>query len=294
MADITFNRAYAGYVYTGRGTVYHRRDDGSFSGIDAYVDGDKAGEKVVATGFMTTARDGSVMLQYVGDDSSFYNWLDLSSGQWKKGEMADLYSQGQAQDYVTRMIENNKQILMNNLFCARFSSRLTEEEKATLYNLQKRLEERNNRLVQDGYVAQVQVSQAYGYNALNKSLTAFMATSGVGLVVSTTAIVVSCVVIAALATAAYFAYKYYYEQSAKDVKYSDSLTKTLMSKLTEEEYNQLMEETQGIVTRATLRARLGSSFSIARLALIAVGAYALYNIITTNYRKYGSKIKRQV
>ena len=183
---------------------------------------------------------------------------------------------------------------MNNLFCARFSSRLTEDEKATLYNLQKRLEERNNRLVQDGYVAQIQVSQAYGYNALNKSLTAFMATSGVGLVVSTTAIVVSCVVIAALATAAYFAYKYYYEQSAKDVKYSDSLTKTLMSKLTEEEYNQLMEETQGIVTRATLRARLGSSFSIARLALIAVGAYALYNIITTNYRKYGSKIKRQV
>ena len=47
---------------------------------------------------------------------------------------------------------------------------LTEEEKATLYNLQKRLEERNNRLVQDGYVAQVQVSLSAGGQTLKTVL----------------------------------------------------------------------------------------------------------------------------
>ena len=284
MAEVTFNKNYAGYIYRGYGTVYHRRDDGSFNGIDMYVDDDKVGAMVVATGFTTTARDGSVMLQFVGDDSDFYNWLDWSAGTWKKGEMADLYSQSQAQDYVNRMIENNKQILMNNLFCSRFASRLTREEKETLYNLQLRLDERNKRLQSDGYVSSTKVSQAYGYNALNGSLTAFMA-QGVGLVVSTTAIVVSCVVVAAVATAAYFAYKYYYEQSAKDVKYSDALTKTLMSKLTEEEYQQLMSETQGIVTKASIKARLGNSLDIAKYALIAIGVYALYNILATRTRK---------
>ena len=167
---------------------------------------------------------------------------------------------------------------MNNLFCARFSYRLTDTEKQTLYGLQNRLQERNNQLLRDGLVRDVTSSEAYGYNAFNSYLTQFMA-NGVGLVISTTAIVISCIVIASLATAAYYAYRYYYNQSAQDVKYSDKLTKTLMAKLTQEEYNQLVQETQGIVTKAAIKARLGNSFDFFKYGLIGLGVFAIYQLI---------------
>lgn len=291
MADVTFNRLYAGYVYKGAGTVYHRNDNGRFSGIDVSVNDGKDPARYVATGLTTTASDGATMIQIEGED--FYNWIDLSSGQWQRGAMATVYSQSQAQDYVNRMIGNNKQILMNNLFCARFAHHLTDGEKQTLYDLEARLYERNSRLLQDGYVSNTSSSEAYGYGELSPYLKSFMA-QGVGLVISTTAIVISCVVIASLATAAYFAYKYYWEQSAKDVKYSDKLTRTLMSKLTAEEYQQLMEETKGIVTKSTIKARLGNSVDIVKYALIGFAAYTLYQLITNNTRRYGIRSSKKV
>lgn len=284
MAAITFNKAYAGYVYSGAGTVYHRREDGGFSGVDVYLDGDKDGSRVVATGLTTTAKDGNTMIEVQGIDD-WYTWIDVSSGAWTRGKMATLYSQAEAQSYVDKLIDNNKQILMNNLFCARFADKLTEAEKETLYGLQARLIERNNRLMQDGYVSGAQSSVAYGYDGLAPALKRFMLTDRVGLVVSTTAIVISCVVIASVATAAYFAYKYYWAQSAQDVKYSDKLTKTLMAKLTQEEYDQLMAETQGIVTKASLRARLGNTWDIAKIAIMAFGIYTIYSLVKTTPKR---------
>lgn len=286
MAEITFNSKIAGYKYQGSGFFYHRNSDGSFRGVEAMIDGSEQ-YTMVATGFTTTARDGSTMAQIVEYDG--YDWIDLTSDNWSKAGMASLYTQAQAQDYVNRMIENNKQILMNNLFCARFADKLTQEQKQELFALQERLTERNNRLRQDGLVTAIESQDAYGYSAFNQNLQGFMQ-SGVGLVVSTTAIVVSCLVLAAVATAAYFCYKYYYEQSAKDVKYSDKLTKTLMSKLTEEEYNQLMQETQGIVTKASLKARLGGMANLGKYLLYAAGAYLVYTVISQSLktRSYGN------
>ena len=282
MAEITFNKNYAGYVYSGGSTVYHLRDDGRFNGVSVSVDmGSEDKARFVTTGLTTNAADGSLMLNIQGD--GFYDWIDASSGEWTRGSMASIYSQAQAQGYVNRLIENNKQILMNNLFCARFADRLSATERQTLYDLEARLYERNNRLATDGFVSSKQESEAYGYDVLAPYLKSFMR-NGVSLVISTTAIIISCVVIAALSTAAYFAYKYYYEQSARDVKYSDKLTKTLMSKLTQEEYNQLMKETNGIVTKASIKARLGNTWDIAKIALLAVGVYAIYGLLTTKTR----------
>lgn len=278
MAEIKFDSSYAGYVYKGAGTVWHLRDDGRFNGVSASLDGQTEALRFLATGLKTTASDGSIMLNIEGD--GFYDWIDLSSGEWTRVGMGTVYSQAQAQSYVDKLIENNKHILMNNLFCARYKDKLTAEQQTTLYNLESRLYERNNRLQYDGLVSNKTSSEAYGYGDLSPYLTSFMQ-QGVGLVISTTAIIISCVVVASLATAAYFAYKYYYEQSAQDVKYSDALTKTLMSKLTAEEYEQLKKETQGIVTKASLRARLGGSWDIVKIAIMAFGVYTLYTFITT-------------
>ena len=291
MAEITFNKNYAGYVYSGAGTVWHRNDDGRFNGVAVTVDGSADKVRYVATGFTSKASDGSLMVNIQGEE--FYDWIDVSSGEWTRGQMATIYSQSQAQDYVNKMIANNKQILMNNLFCARFADRLTQAEKEQLYGLQSRLMERNNSLQRDGFVNQQQSSEAYGYGELSPYLRIFMQ-NGVSLVISTTAIVISCLVIASVATAAYFAYKYYYEQSARDVKYSDKLTKALMSKLTEEEYQQLLQETQGIVTKASLKARLGNSFDIAKWAIIAVGVFTIYNLFATKTKSRKNGIPRSV
>ena len=288
MAEVVFNKAYAGYVYSGAGYVWHRNDDGRFNGVSVTVDGSADKVRYIATGFTSKAADGSLMINIQGEE--FYDWIDVSSGEWTRGSMATIYSQAQAQDYVNKMLENNKQILMNNLFCARFADRLTQAEKEQLYGLQSRLMERNNSLQRDGFVNQQQSSEAYGYGELAPYLRTFMQ-NGVSLVISTTAIVISCIVIASVATAAYFAYKYYYEQSARDVKYSDKLTKTLMSKLTEEEYQQLLQETQGIVTKASLKARLGNSFDIAKWAIIAVGVFTVYNLFATKTKSRKNGLK---
>lgn len=279
MQELSFNRTVAAYTYYGDGYIYRLNDSGRFNGVQVAVDDKTAKTTVVLTGFTTVARDGSTM--YQTDENT---WIDLTDG-WQRDEQVEIYNQAQAQSYVTRMIDNNKQILMNNLLCARFSYRLTDEQKSELYSLQERLQTRNDRLLRDGLVTNIQSSQAYGYNALNSYLTSFMA-SGIGLVISTTAIVISCVVIGAVATAAYFAYKYYYEQSAKDVKFSDKLTRTLVSKLTEEEYNQLLQETQGIVTKASIRSRLGASFDFFKYGLIGMGIFAVYQLINERRKRH--------
>ena len=280
--DLKFNNKYAGYNYTGTGYIYKLDEtSGRFRGVSSALDGDSVKYEYVLTGYYANAQsDGSVMAQ-----TSTGYFLDMTNDSWNKGSQAQLYSQNDAQLMVNRMIENNKQILMNNLLCARFAHHLTTEQRSLLYDLQTRLQQRNERLLKDGYIKDAKQQEAYGYNALNNSLVQFM-NGGVGVVISTTtAIVVTCLVIGSMATAAYFAYRYLYDQSAKDIKYSNDLTQTLLSKLTPEEYQQLMEETQGIVTRASIKARLGNSVGWVKWILIGLGGFMLYNIFTTKVKK---------
>ena len=188
------------------------------------------------------------------------------------------YSQAQAQDYVNKVIENNKKIVSLNLLCARFSYKLSQKERQTLYALQTRLQERNARLIQDGFCQDITTSTPAGYSQFESYMQRFMASGGVGIVISsTTAIVISCVVVASLATAAYFAYKALYEESLDDVRYSEQLTKTLMDKLSPEEYEQLMRETQGIVTKSKLKQIVSTSSTLVTWGLIGAAAFIIYD-----------------
>lgn len=286
MAEITYNKYYGGYIYRGNGTLYELTKEGRFRGA-----GTGENQEAVATGFCSTASDGSTMLQIVPVDG--YDWIDISCDVWTRGGQASLYTQAQAQDYVNRLIANQKQILMNNLLCARFADKLTEAQKETLYGLQERLMARNQRLLQDGLVTNTQTSEAYGYTVWSPQLKAFM-TQGVGIVISTTAIVVTCVVVAALSTAAYFAYKYYWSESEKDVKYSDELTRILMSKLTPEEYEQLKKETRGIVTKAKIKERIGATSDVFKRGLIGLGIFMLVGFITQKIKARKNGVPQSV
>lgn len=261
---MTFNKNISGKYYTSNNTdvlVYQYYGGEHFHGVGL-------GEKrtVALTGWQTTARDGDVMSQ-----TTEGKYIAMSEG-WQPTGQTVQYSRQQAQEMVNKIIANNKTIISNNLLCARFAHRLTSAQKQQLYELQERLSERNNSLINDGMATVQTTATPSGYVAFEKYLESFMLTGGIGSV--TVAIVVAAIVIASLSTAAYFAYQYYYKESEQDVKFSNNLTKTLVSKLTDEEYAQLKAETQGMITKATLKARFGSNtkaWLVTAAALVAAG-----------------------
>lgn len=231
--------------------------------------------RVVLTGYSEVIPSGVTMYMVVGG-----GYIDLNDGWQLVGTSnVPVKSVTEAQMQVNLLIERNKHILQNNLLCARYADRLTDDQRTLLYELQSRLEVRNNRLVEDGLCTSLTKSYPKGYADLSNYLTAFMAryNGGIGSVAVT--IIVTAVVIAATATAAYYAYRYYAEQALRDVKYSDELTKILTSKLTPEEYELLRKETAGMVTKQKVLSSIGAYGNILTWAALAVGGVWLYNYL---------------
>jgi hypothetical protein len=287
---LSYNSTYAGRYYQLQGgEIYVLRGDGRFAYAGAVVSNIVT---VQLTGYYRTGADGSLMYQTTSD-----GWIAMIDG-WKQSGYSSLtqYSQADAEYYVKRMIKNNARVLENNLLCARFADKLSEDQRALLYQLQNRLQNRNSKLLNDGYCQDVQVSTPPGYNLLESELNVFMqnypgTVSGIGLVISTTTLVVSAIVIASLATAAYFAYKALWKESKEDVKYSDELTQILLTKLTPEEYEQLRQETQGMVTKAKIKSRFSNTMDILKWGLIGFGCYTLYKAVEPTIKQ--SKLWRK-
>jgi hypothetical protein len=105
-----------------------------------------------------------------------------------------------------------------------------------------------------------------------------MNSDGVGIA-TWAVVVIAAVVIASLSTAAYFAYKYYASEAEKDVKYSKELTKILTEKLTPEEYQQLLNETKGIVTKARIMQSIGGLSKYLLIGGAVVGGALLFRLI---------------
>lgn len=277
---MNYNSKYVGQFYQlNGGDIYTLRGDGRFAYTSA---GDEGNVMVQLTGFYRTGADGSAMYQTTSG-----GWIRMADG-WKNTGYSPIrqYSQKDAQYYVNKVTKANATIYENNLVCSRFASKLTDEQQFLLYSLQTRLESRNQQLLNDGLCSNQKVASPPGYSLLSNNLSAFMqayssgaSISGIGSITAT--IVVAAVVIASLATAAYFAYKYMASEAEKDVQYSDELTQVLLKKLTPEEYEQLKRETQGIVTKSKLTAKFGSALSFLKLVLVAAAGLVIYKSIKT-------------
>lgn len=230
--------------------------------------------RVVLTGYTVVSSRGTTGYQ---TSSGYY--IVMSDG-WEQVGTAPVaqYSETQAQALVNKIIKNNKLILSNNLLCARFANKLTYEQQAAVRGLQSRLNARNAALQADGLTKDIQTSYPAGYAELSAYMDALMSGEAVGIA-TWAVIVIAAVVIAGMGTAAYFAYKNYADESEKDVKYSKELTQILTSKLTEEEYQQLLSETKGIVTKARIKQALGTSWSWLRYGALAVAVVAGYKLI---------------
>lgn len=273
---MTFNKSRSGQILQMvNGAVYYINSDGRFAytGVDT-----GAITTVTLTGWTTTSDKGNTMWQTTSG-----GYINLSDG-WRGVGTSTAYSARSAQSYVNEIIKNNQIILQNNLVCARFANKMNSTQLAQLRGLQSRLNARNKSLQEDGLVSVQETSYPRGYADLANALNEVMATGGtygIGVVVSTTVIIViSAVVVASLATAAYFAYKAFAAESREDVKFSKELTKTLTSKLTPEEWQQLQDETQGIVTKSRVKqtiSNLGSLGSFLVTGGIVLGGLWVYN-----------------
>lgn len=273
-----FDATYKGRVYElFQGEVYTLRADGRFASAGVEYD---YTERVVLTGYTATSNSGNI-----GYQTTSGGYILLNDG-WREVGMQAIaqYSQTQAQALVDKIIKNNIVILQNNLVCARFANRFTEREQEQIRALQNRLQARNNALMAGGLNSNIQTSYPAGYAELSASLDKLMAGESIGLT-ATAWLVIAAVVIAATATAAYFAYKELAEESENDVKFSKELTATLTQKLTPEEYEQLKAETKGIVTKARLKQSLSSYGNIIKIAAIGVVGIIAYRFISNRMKK---------
>ena len=270
---MTLNVTYQGAVMRGTGALYSLRKDGNFAGASLELDGSSVARTVALTGYTQTSRKGNVHYQTTDG-----YWIYLPDGWEQVGTIAIMrYSQSQAQALVNKIIANNKVIICNNLLCARFANKLTDTQKKQVRALQTRLMSRNDALMSGGLTTDIKTSYPQDYNDLAPYLDKLMTGEGVG--VATWIIVVSCIVAAALATAAYYTYKSLADESEVDLKFSKKLNEALMSKLTEKEYKQLLSETQGKLTKSKLRTlfRTSAKWIIAGALAAAAGIYVLIN-----------------
>lgn len=253
------------------------RNSGTFYSVNA-------GTSVTCTGYLYISDDGNAA--WVQTTDGLYFYYTKNSSEWSLAEGAALKKKSakDAQLLINRIISNNEHILKNNLICARFSEKLTSDQLQLLRDLQYRLTTRNDSLLNDQMCTIETTEAPEGYAELQAYLDKAMELqydqAGVGSV--TLAIVVSAIVIASLSTAAYFAYKYFADESDEDVRFSDELTRTLISKLTDEEYEMLREETKGIVTKARLKERLKSAGS--RGLMIAAAIIFAGLLLKNRYR----------
>lgn len=260
MVTLQYNRAIAGYQFTS----------------DAYYVGSADLSRFVAASSDVANDTRTHILSgwfFVGNN---HTWYQDTLGYWVNGGYqtvkAPVYGDGQ--DYINAIIKNNMHIYENNLLCAFCAKYMTAEDQQELQNLQNKLLIRNQALQNNILTTGVKKNYPKGYVNLYARLQSL--TGKVGVVISTTAmIVVSATVIAAVGAAAYFAYKAFAAESADDVKFSDELTAKLVSKLTKEELAQLYEETEGIVTSARLKEKFSTIAGFSSTLFWVLGGAAL-------------------
>ena len=251
------------------GVLYDYRDNAFYGvGVDIAV------RQVTLTGYTETSAKGTV-----GYQTTSGKYIVLSEGWQQIGTVAVAkYSQSRAQAYADKICKNNMQIMRNNLLCARFASRFTEEEQSNIRALQRRLMNRNAALSDQGLTKDVQTSYPKEYAELSGYLEALMNGEAIG-VATWVVVVIAVTVLAATATAAYYLYKSLADESEADLKYSKELTATLVSKLTPEEYQQLLDETKGLLTKSKIKQLVRTTSNWIWIAAIFVGGAFAYKFL---------------
>ena len=267
---IGFDATYQGKVYAMQGGIVYELRNGVFYGVGVSANT----PQVALTGNTATSKRGTV-----GYQTTSGKYIVLSEGWQFVGNAPIMrYSQSAAQALVQTIIENNKTITRCNCLCARYAGSFSQEQLAQIKALQERVMARSKALQDSGLTENVKTGYPEEYAELSPYLQKIMDDESIGIA-TWVVVVIAATVIAATATAAYFAYKSIAEESERDVKFSKELTASLVNKLSPEEYQQLLNETKGMLTKSKIKSLVRGGWGALQYVAMAAGAYAIYKII---------------
>ena len=248
-----------------QGTVWSLTDGMSFilTGYYWVLNGARA--------YMQTTSNGALISADISDDIP--NWIIYRDSE-KIRTVSDTY----ARQMIQRIIDNDKQIICNNLCLARFANKLSQAQRQQVRDLQNRLTVRQSELINGGIIEDVRTNYPAGYAELSAYLDKLMAGEAIGIA-PIVYVIVAFAIAAGTGTAVYFGYKYFYDESERDIQYSKQLMAVLQEKLTPEEYQQLLNETKNIVTKARIKQAAGSYWNVLKYAALAFAGYSVYQII---------------
>lgn len=236
-----------------------KNDDGKYLSVTFDI---PTGTKIQLTGSFLETSSGNLCFQAIIFDfygSTIYGYVwEKDLNFFTTSAPIDNDTVLKVKNTVAEMIEHNKGILENNLFCARGLQIMSEQGAAMpigfrtkLYNLQARLINRNIKLKQSGYVSDIQEATSPNFSIYNQGLVDFMNNPGIGFVISTTAaIIITCVIIAATAVSAWALFKTLHAESKSDFQLSNELTADLIKYLPPEVYQQLLKENAANAAKA--------------------------------------------
>lgn len=190
---------------------------------------------------------------------------------------------------IKELIFYNKEILQNNLlgarifeYCQQRGVVFPNKHKHKLNELQKKLNARNEAMKNNQYVQKYEEGISPDFSVYNQTLINWMNNNNyVGLVVSTTAVIVTAIIlITATAASAYMYFSNLHKDAKLDYKYSNELTAELIKLLPQDVYNRLMSENAANLAqaqKAIAAAKYGSTFRMLKYFAIGFGGFYLFD-----------------
>ena len=230
--------------------------EGKYPMVGAYFqfDGNNPTARLAATTGYYRALNSSVKAYQLFGGTDENRWVILSS-ELKNFEKYPTKSGYVAQDTMNELVANNLHILKNQLMCAKIINeigasypdvRIPEAYGQQMADLQRRLNARQSFVMENSGILKISTTSTdsladknslYALQQIEKMFPA------IGVVVSTTVVVVTSIIVTALAgTVIWALYSKYHTESKTDIKYSDKLVEDLKKYLPAEVYERLQKE----------------------------------------------------
>lgn len=234
--------------------------------------GINANQTATMTGRSVELSGGKIAVQIRYSTDGYGYILQENMNDWKFSNLINAGATKSVQAELNELIQNHQIILENNLLCARII-KVAETNNITvpthlrkkLYDLQIRLQDRNNELKKHPDITEYQEATSPNFSRYNSILQDFMNNPKIGVVISTTVAIVIAVTIFVLSgSTAYLIIRTLTAKSKEDIKYSDKLLNDLKQYLPEPVFNQLIKENEKNADQFARSANRGSISSTIR------------------------------
>lgn len=247
-----------------------------YPGLGKGISYDKSDVRVgFLTGHWTTSNNVNfVQVEfegYSGSDSTGYfqyGYVDASTCRIYdfSQENGDL-----AKSLLDSLVANNREIYENNLLCAALMQKaslrglsIPKEYRTTLYALQSRLMQRDNKIKNSSFVKVGDTGVPPGFSTYNQELYNFMNNPGIsgisqiGIAPVVVYIVLTVVITALASYIVYLLFKPDYTDSKADLKVSKKLTAALAT-LSPEDRQEVLNDLEGQIDKAYVEGKLAGS-----------------------------------